>query len=60
MDVFSSAIEKEDCVMGEHVQKSATSGVMKEEIFGRNEPALHHFHNSCRQALGLDTLEPVE
>ena len=56
MDVSSSAIEKEDCVMGQHQQKSTKSGVMKEVIFGRNELALHHLHNS----LGLDTLEPVE
>lgn len=51
MEVFSSTIEMEDYVMGEHQPKSAENGFLKEVIFGRNDPALHHFHNSYREAL---------
>jgi hypothetical protein len=25
-------------------------------VFGRNEPALHHYHNTYREALGMDLL----
>ena len=46
--------------MGEYQQQSAENGLLKEVIFGRNEPALHHFHNSFRQALGLKALEPID
>jgi len=60
LEVFSSTIEHEDYVMGEYQQKSAENGLLKEVIFGRNEPALHHFHNSFRQALGLESMERVE
>ena len=38
--------------MGEMQQKAAESGLLKEIIFGRNEPALHHFHNNYREAKG--------
>ncbi|MEH6557034.1 MAG: aromatic ring-hydroxylating dioxygenase subunit alpha [Oceanicoccus sp.] len=59
MEVFSSTIEQEDYLMGEFQQKSAENGLLDEVIFGRNEPALHHFHNSFREALGLKKLEKV-
>jgi len=59
MEIFSSTIEKEDYLMGEYQQKSAQNGLLKEVIFGRNEPALHHFHNSFREALGLEKLARV-
>jgi len=28
--------------------------------FGRNEPALHHYHNTYREALGLQKLPILE
>ena len=59
LEVFSSTIEQEDYLMGEYQQKSAENGLLKEVIFGRNELALLHFHNSFRQALGLKVLEKV-
>ena len=52
-------MENEDYVMGEMQQKAAESGLLKEIIFGRNEPALHHFHNNYREALGELLLERV-
>ena len=59
LEVFSSTIEEEDYVMGEMQQQSAQSGRLKEVVFGRNEPALHHFHNSYREALNMPPLEVV-
>ena len=57
LEVFKSTIENEDYVMGEMQQQAAESGLLKEIIFGRNEPALHHFHNNYREALGEPLLE---
>jgi phenylpropionate dioxygenase-like ring-hydroxylating dioxygenase large terminal subunit len=60
LEVFHSTIEKEDYFMGEMQQRAAEDGQLKEVIFGRNEPALHHFHTSYREALGQPLLEPIE
>ncbi|MBL6690506.1 MAG: aromatic ring-hydroxylating dioxygenase subunit alpha [Pseudomonadales bacterium] len=59
LEVFSSTISDEDYVMGEMQQQAAENGLLKEIIFGRNEPALHHFHNSYREALNQPPLVPV-
>ncbi|MEM9623463.1 MAG: aromatic ring-hydroxylating dioxygenase subunit alpha, partial [Pseudomonadota bacterium] len=59
LEVFHSTVEQEDYVMGEMQQRMAETGMLKEIIFGRNEPALHHFHNNYREALGQPPLEPV-
>jgi phenylpropionate dioxygenase-like ring-hydroxylating dioxygenase large terminal subunit len=59
LEVFRSTIENEDYLMGEMQQRAAENGLLKEVIFGRNEPALHHFHNSYREALNQPPLEPV-
>ena len=59
LEVFSSTVEHEDYVMGEMQQRSAESGALKEIVFGRNEPALHHFHSSFHEELGLPPLERV-
>jgi phenylpropionate dioxygenase-like ring-hydroxylating dioxygenase large terminal subunit len=60
LEVFHSTIEQEDYVMGEMQQRAAETGMLKEIIFGRNEPALHHFHQNYRNALGQPPLEPVD
>ena len=59
LEVFSSTIEMEDYLMGEMQQRSSQNGLLKEIIFGRNEPALHHFHNSYREALNQPPLVPL-
>lgn len=59
MEAFYSTVEMEDYAMGEMQQVAADSGMLKEVIFGRNEPPLHHFHNSFREVLGLSPLETV-
>lgn len=58
-EVFESTVEQEDYAMGESIQRSATNGTIKDFVFGRNEPALHHFHNSFRAMLGKGPLEKV-
>lgn len=60
LEVFHSTVEREDYVMGEMQQRAAENGQLKEVIFGRNEPALHHFHNNYREALGQPPLERME
>jgi phenylpropionate dioxygenase-like ring-hydroxylating dioxygenase large terminal subunit len=60
MEVFRSTVENEDYVMGEMQQRAAENGMLKEIIFGRNEPALHHFHSNYREALGQPPLTPIK
>ncbi|MEH6547381.1 MAG: SRPBCC family protein, partial [Sneathiella sp.] len=57
IEIFTSTIRKEDYAMGELIQASAENGTMEYVIFGRNEPALHHYHNTYREALELPPLE---
>lgn len=59
LEVFKSTIENEDYVMGEMQQKAAESGVVDHIVFGRNEPALHHFHTSFKAALDEAPLERI-
>ena len=40
--------------------RGALSGAQEYMIFGRNEPALHHYHNTYRAALGMSPLEAVK
>ena len=49
-------IEQEDYLMGAHQQRTAESGQVDHLIFGRNEPALHHYHSTYRDALGMKPL----
>lgn len=57
VELFVSTVEHEDYVMGEKTQATANSGKVEYFLFGRNEPALHHFHNNYRSALGMPPLE---
>ncbi len=59
MEIFDSTIEKEDYLMGETTQKSAESGLLEYVLFGRNEPALHHYHNTFREVLGMEPMEKI-
>ena len=58
-EVFNSTIEQEDYAMGETTQRAAETGLLKHIIFGRNEPALHHYHKTFRAALDMPPLEEV-
>jgi hypothetical protein len=57
LELSNSTLEHEDYYMGEKSQQTAASGRVEHFIFGRNEPALHHFHSNYRDALGLPPLE---
>ncbi len=59
-EVFVSTVSEQDYMMGESTQKAAENGLLDHLLFGRNEPALHHFHNTFREALGMDVLEVHE
>jgi len=60
MEIFDSTIEQEDYLMGETTQQAVQSGLIDHVMFGRNEPALHHYHNTFRMALGQPLMEKIE
>lgn len=60
MEIFDSTIEQEDYVMGETTQQAADSGLLEHVLFGRNEPALHHYHNTFREVLGMPPMEKID
>ena len=51
ISAFCAAVEEEDYNMGEMQQIAAESGQLEKVTFGRNEPALHHFHRSFKEAV---------
>jgi len=57
MEIVNSTVEYEDYRMGESTQRSIECGLLEFLIFGRNEPALHHYHNTFTAALGMPPLE---
>jgi len=46
-------VEEEDFPLGEGIQQSFRSGAQPHITFGKNEPALHHFHRTVRKALNM-------
>ena len=48
------AVDREDFRLGEGIQRGFRSGAQDHVTYGRNEPALIHFHRSLRRALGLE------
>ena len=57
IELINSTLEHEDYHMAVKSQQTAESGKVEYFIFGRNEPALHHFHNNYREMLGEPPLE---
>jgi nitrite reductase/ring-hydroxylating ferredoxin subunit len=57
MQGFADVIEQEDYVAAASSHVGILSGAQQYHTFGRNEPALHHYHNTYRTALGLPPLE---
>ena len=53
---FADVIQMEDYVAAASSHRGALSGAQEHFLFGRNEPALHHYHNTYREALGLAPL----
>src|SRR5437867_1744556 len=48
------AVDREDFRLGEGIQRGFRSGAQDHVTYGRNEPALIHFHRSLGRALGLE------
>ncbi len=57
---FSEIIRDEDYVMGESQQTAANAGALDQIVFGRNEPALHHYHNTYAIKLGDDVIPLID
>jgi phenylpropionate dioxygenase-like ring-hydroxylating dioxygenase large terminal subunit len=53
---FANIIRDEDYVMAASQQTAAEAGSLEYVIFGRNEPTLHHYHNTYRAKLGQEPL----
>lgn len=56
---FSEVIRDEDYVAAASSHQGAASGALTHFTFGRNEPALHHYHNTYNEFLGLPALEKI-
>ena len=57
---FADIIRDEDYAVAARSQLGAEAGHPEYNVFGRNEPALHHYHNTYREALGMAPLELIE
>jgi len=57
---FGSIIRDEDYRASASQQRSAASGVVDHLLFGRNEPALHHYHGTFRRMLDMEPLPLLE
>jgi phenylpropionate dioxygenase-like ring-hydroxylating dioxygenase large terminal subunit len=51
-DLAVRTVKDEDFALGEKMQRAFMSGLQAEVVYGRNEPALIHFHQRLRAALG--------
>ena len=57
---FAEIIRDEDYVMAASQQAAADSGLLEFAVFGRNEPTLHHYHETYRALLGDEPLPRFE
>src|SRR5690606_18218663 len=53
MDLLVQVTDTEDFIMCEQIQRSFRSGAQEAITFGKNEPALIHFHRSLDELLGV-------
>ena len=59
MENFARVIRDEDYRAAAAAHAGARSGAQEHITFGRNEPALHHYHNTYRAALGMPPLQAI-
>lgn len=52
-NLLMRTVEAEDFPVGEDMQRGFRSPAQSHIVFGRNEPALAHFHSQVKDALGL-------
>ena len=53
---FTNVVGAEDYATAETTQTALNSGMIDTVLFGRNEPPLHHYHNTFRKALGMEPI----
>jgi hypothetical protein len=53
MQLVLDVVTGEDFPAGRSIQIGLTSGAQTHTVYGRNEPAMIHYHQSMRTALGL-------
>src|SRR4029078_11830407 len=53
MHLILDVVWGEDFLTGRSIQIGLTSGAQTHTVFGRNEPAMIHYHQSMQVALGL-------
>lgn len=57
LEGFGSVIRDEDYAAAATSHRGMASGARDTVLFGRNEPALHHYHKTYNEALGLEPAE---
>ncbi len=55
--IYTAAVRDEDFTIASTAQRGLGSAAQTHIVFGRNEPALHHWHQSWRQQMGLAPIE---
>jgi phenylpropionate dioxygenase-like ring-hydroxylating dioxygenase large terminal subunit len=59
LDLVIKVVLTEDFPAGRTMQIGFSSGAQASTVYGRNEPAMIHYHQSMRKALGLPLHTPV-
>ena len=59
MDLVIKVVTTEDFPAGRTMQLGFGSGAQSHIVYGRNEPALAHYHKSIRRAIGLAVDDPA-
>lgn len=54
VDLLLATVETEDFPTGESIQEGIRPGVQQDYLYGRFEPALAHFHEQVRRAIGME------
>ena len=57
---FGAIIRDEDYVVAAASHRGLRSGTIDHITFGKNEPALHHYHNTFREALDMEPLPLIK
>ena len=58
MDLLMKTVLDEDFPVGKTIQANFHTGAQAHVIYGRNEPAIAHFHRMLREGMGIDEPRP--
>jgi hypothetical protein len=59
MQLVLDVVTGEDFPAGRTIQIGLASGAQRHTVYGRNEPAMIHYHQSMQKALGLGPASEV-